>query len=181
MKHPNRWLKGGLLALLAGAALGAVTLTVLAADPGKPQLTVMRAGSRPLIDGPAENFTGKARIDRQVRPDDPSRPMGSMVYFEPGARTAWHSHPLGQTLIVISGCGWVQSEGGPKKMIQPGDVIWTPPNVRHWHGAQPSVAMTHYAIVEPLNGVTAQWMEKVTDEQYGPQEQGKCMTWTTTN
>ena len=83
-------------------------IAVLAADSDKPQLTVMRAGSRPLIDGPAANFTGKARIDRQVRPDDPSRQMGSMVYFEPGARTAWHTHPLGQTLIVISGCGWVQ-------------------------------------------------------------------------
>ncbi len=103
------------LVLLVGAAIGAGAVSVLAADSDKPQLTLMRAGSRPLIDGPAENFTGKARIDRQVRPDDPSRPMGSMVYFEPGARTAWHTHPLGQTLIVISGCGWVQSEGGPEE------------------------------------------------------------------
>ena len=172
----NLMRKQGPLALLVGAAIAAGAAAVLAADSDKPQLTLMRAGTRPLIDGPAANFTGKVRIDRQVRPDDPSRPMGSMVYFEPGARTAWHTHPLGQTLIVVSGCGWVQSEGGPKKTIQPGDVIWTPPNTRHWHGAQASVAMAHYAMAESLNGVAAQWMEKVTDEQYGPQEQTKCMS-----
>jgi quercetin dioxygenase-like cupin family protein len=115
-----------------GGRICAVTLTVLAADPDKPQLTLMRAGSRPHRRS-AENFTGKARIDRQVRPDDPSRPIGSMV-CRARARPA---SPLGQTLIVISGCGWIQAEGGPK-MIQPGDVIWTPPNVRHWHGARMS-------------------------------------------
>jgi quercetin dioxygenase-like cupin family protein len=177
MKTSLRWHAS--LVLLVGAAIGAGATAVLAAESDKPQLTLFRVGSRPLIDGPAENFTGKARIDRQVRPDGSNRPMGSMVYFEPGARTAWHTHPLGQTLIVTSGCGWVQTEGGSKKLIQPGDVIWTPPNTRHWHGAQPGVAMAHYAIVEPLNGVSATWMEKVTDEQYAPQEQGKCMTWTT--
>lgn len=157
--------------LICAVAVGAGT--------SKPQLTVMRAGSRPLIDGPAANFTGKAKLDRQVRPGEPSRPMGSMVYFEPGARTAWHTHPLGQTLIVTHGCGWVQTEGGQKKEIKPGDVVWIPPETRHWHGAQPHTTMAHYAIVEREDGVAARWMEKVTDEQYGPQEQSKCMTWTT--
>ena len=93
--------------------------------------------------------------------------MGSLVSFEPGARTAWHTHPLGQTLIVTSGCGWVQVEGGKKEDIRAGDVIWTPANAKHWHGAQPDSAMSHYAIVEPLNGSSAVWMEKVSDEQYG--------------
>jgi len=157
-----------LLSLIGAVAIGA--------EMSKPQLTVMRAGTRSLIDGPAANFTGKAKIDRQVRPDGSNRAMGSLVSFEPGAHTAWHTHPLGQTLIVTSGCGWVQSEGGPKEMIQPGDVIWTPPNTRHWHGAQPHSAMSHYAIVEPLNGSSAEWMEKVTNAQYGPQERGTCKT-----
>lgn len=154
--------------------------TAMGAGSSTSQLTLMRAGSRPLIDGPASNFTGKAKIDRQVRPDDPSRPMGSLVSFEPGARTAWHTHPLGQTLIVTHGCGWVQTEGGKKEEIRPGDVVWIPAGARHWHGAQPNSAMSHYAIVEPLNGSNVQWMEKVTDEQYGPQEKGACKTSTTT-
>jgi len=151
------------LVLLGAAA-------VVAATAGKPQLTVMRVGSRALIEGPAANFTGKATIDRQVRPDASQRTMGSLVSFEPGARTAWHTHPLGQTLIVTSGCGWVQVEGGKKEEIRPGDVIWTPANVRHWHGAQPDSTLAHYAIAESLNGSAAQWMEKVTDETYGPKD-----------
>jgi quercetin dioxygenase-like cupin family protein len=156
-------------------ALG-LTAAVMAADAGKPQLTVMRAGARPVIEGPSANFTGKATIDRQVRPDESKRTMGSLVSFEPGARTAWHTHPLGQTLIVTSGCGWVQIEGGKKEMIRAGDVIWTPANVKHWHGAQPDAAMSHYAIVEPLNGSSAEWMEKVTDDQYASQEASTCKT-----
>ncbi len=162
-----RWLSATFIVLGAAAAV--------AATAGKPQLTVMRVGSRPLIEGPAANFTGKATIDRQVRPDDSQRTMGSHVSFEPGARTAWHTHPLGQTLIVTSGCGWVQVEGGKKEEIRPGDVIWTPANVRHWHGAQPDSAMSHYAIVEPLNGSSAEWMEKVSDETYGPKD-ATCKT-----
>jgi len=154
-------------------ALG-LAATAIAADTMKPQLTVMRFGARPVIEGPAANFTGKATIDRQVRPDESKRTMGSLVSFEPGARTAWHTHPLGQTLIVTSGCGWVQIEGGKKEEIRPGDVIWTPANVKHWHGAQPKSAMSHYAIVEPLNGSAAQWMEKVTDETYGPKDATTC-------
>ncbi len=170
MKNP-RWSIFGAVVLLAGA--------VLAADSGKGQLSVMRAGSRPLIEGPASNFTGKAKIDRQVRPGDPARAMGSLVSFEPGARTAWHTHPLGQTLIVTTGCGWVQTEGATKEQILPGDVVWIPANTRHWHGAQPHSNLSHYAIVEPLNGSNVTWMEKVTDAQYDPQEQGTCKTATT--
>jgi len=152
-----------------------IAATAIAADAVKPQLKVMRLADRPTIEGPAANFTGKAKIDRQVRPED-LRPLGSMVSFEPGARTAWHTHPLGQTLIVTSGCGWVQIEGSKKEMIRAGDVIWTPANVKHWHGAQPDAAMSHYAIVEPLNGSSAEWMEKVTDEQYASQEASTCKT-----
>jgi quercetin dioxygenase-like cupin family protein len=163
---------------MKASAILCLTICAIAvsAEPSNSQLTVMRAGARPLIDGPASSFTGKAKIDRQVRPGDPSRPMGSMVSFEPGARTAWHTHPLGQTLIVTTGCGWVQTEGGRKEEIKPGDVVWIPADTRHWHGAQPKSAMSHYAIVEPLNGSNVEWMEKVTDEQYGLQEQGTCMT-----
>ena len=155
-------------------ALGVATAGI-AADAMKPQLTVMRLHDRPTIEGPAANFTGKVKIDRQVRPED-SRPLGSMVSFEPGARTAWHTHPLGQTLIVTSGCGWIQVEGGKKEEIRAGDVIWTPPNAKHWHGAQPGSPLSHYSIVEPLNGSSAAWMEKVSDEQYGPKDATTCKT-----
>jgi len=158
------------------ALIGAHSLIAFAANADKPQLTVMRTGIRPVIEGPAANFTGKATIDRQVRPDASQRIMGSLVSFEPGAHTAWHTHPLGQTLIVTSGCGWVQSEGGKKEEIRAGDVIWTPANVKHWHGAQPNSAMSHYAIVEPLNGKSAEWMEKVSEEQYASQEASTCKT-----
>jgi len=168
MKTPS------LLICVFGSACAAVVMA--AGSSGKPDLTVYRVGARPLIEGPTANFTGKAKIDRQVRPDESKRMMGSLVSFEAAARTAWHTHPLGQTLIVTSGCGWVQSEGGPKQMIQAGDVVWTPPGVRHWHGAQPHSTFSHYAIAEPLNGSAADWAEKVSDEQYGPQEQGACKT-----
>lgn len=157
-----------------GALLAGISMLAAAAD--KPQLTVMRAGVRPVIEGPAANFTGKATIDRQVRPDTSQKIMGSLVSFEAGARTAWHTHPLGQTLIVTSGCGWVQSEGGKMEEIRAGDVIWTPANVKHWHGAQPDSAMAHYAIVEPLNGKNVEWMEKVSDEQYASHGASTCKT-----
>jgi quercetin dioxygenase-like cupin family protein len=156
--------------------LGAHALFAADAPAGKPGLSVMRMGARPVVEGPAANFTGKVNIDRQVRPDESKRMMGSMVSFAPGAHTAWHTHPLGQTLIVTTGCGWVLIEGGKKEEIRPGDVIWTPANVKHWHGAQPHTAMSHYAIVEPLNGSSAQWMEKVTSEQYAGHEGGTCST-----
>src|SRR2546423_11328249 len=129
-------------------------------------MEVKRSGSQPYAKGPEEYFTGSVRIDSPFQGSTPARVGGAIVTFEPGARTAWHTHPLGQTLIVTAGCGWVQSEGGPKEEIHPGDVIWCPPNEKHWHGATPTTSMTHIAIVEALNGKTVEWMEKVSDEQY---------------
>ncbi len=129
-------------------------------------MDIKRAGSRPSGKGPAEYFTGTVRIDPLFGPPDPARAVGALVTFEPGARTAWHTHPLGQTLIVTAGCGWVQREGGPTEEIRPGDVVWFPPGERHWHGATPTTAMSHIAIQEKLNGSPVDWMEQVSDEQY---------------
>jgi len=130
-------------------------------------MEITRNGSQPSIQGPADWFTGTVRIDPLfLQANDPSRVTGASVTFEPGARTAWHSHPLGQTLIVTIGCGRVQHEGGPVEEIRPGDVVWFPPGEKHWHGASPSTSMTHIAIQEKLDGNSADWMEKVSDEQY---------------
>jgi len=129
-------------------------------------MDIQRNGSRPSGKGPAEWFTGNVRVDPLFEAPDPARVRGAAVTFEPGARTAWHSHPLGQTLIVISGCGRTQRWGGPIEEIHPGDVVWIPPGEKHWHGAGPTTAMAHFAIQEHLNGKTANWMEKVSDEQY---------------
>src|SRR5580704_2264089 len=129
-------------------------------------MEIKRSGSQPSGRGPAEYFTGTARIDPLFEAPEPARALGVSVTFEPGARTAWHTHPLGQTLIVTSGCGWTQCWGEPKATIRPGDVIWCPPGKKHWHGATSTTAMTHIAIVEKLNGKPVDWMEKVTDEQY---------------
>jgi quercetin dioxygenase-like cupin family protein len=129
-------------------------------------MEVKRNGSQPSARGPEQYFTGSVRIDTPFQGSAPARAGGAVVTFEPGARTAWHTHPLGQTLIVTSGCGWVQSEGGPKLEIRPGDVVWCPPNERHWHGATLTTAMTHVAIAEALDGKAVEWMEKVGDEQY---------------
>jgi quercetin dioxygenase-like cupin family protein len=129
-------------------------------------MELKRNGSQPSARGPEEYFTGNVRIDTPFQGSAPARAGGAIVTFEPGARSAWHTHPLGQTLIVTSGCGWVQSEGGPKVEIRPGDVVWCPPNERHWHGATPTTAMTHVAIAEALDGKVVEWMEKVSDEQY---------------
>ena len=115
---------------------------------------------------PARDRTGTVRIDPLFSPPDPARASGGSVTFEPGARTAWHAHPLGQTLIVTAGCGRVQREGGPVEEIRPGDVVWIPPRMKHWHGAAPTRAMTHIAIQEKLDGKAVDWLEKVTDEQY---------------
>jgi quercetin dioxygenase-like cupin family protein len=122
--------------------------------------------SQPSGKGPAAYFTGTVRIDPLFEVPEPGRVLGVSVTFEPGARTAWHTHPLGQTLIVTAGCGLVQSWGGEVREIHPGDVIWCPPGEKHWHGATASTAMTHIAIVEKLDGKTVDWMEKVSDEQY---------------
>jgi len=129
-------------------------------------MEIKRSGSQPSNKGPADWFTGTVRIDPLFQANPPARAFGASVTFEPGARTAWHTHPLGQTLIVTAGAGWVQSEGGPVEEIHPGDVIWFPPGVRHWHGATPTTAMTHIAIQEQLDGKVVDWMEKVSDEQY---------------
>jgi len=127
---------------------------------------IRRTGSQPSAKGSAEYFTGNVRIDPLFEAPEPARGLGVSVTFEPSARTAWHAHPLGQTLIVTAGLGWTQCWGGPIEEIRPGDVIWCPPGVKHWHGATPKTAMTHIAIVEKLDGKTVDWMEKVTDEQY---------------
>jgi quercetin dioxygenase-like cupin family protein len=129
-------------------------------------MEIIRIGSQPSVKGPEDWFTGSVRIDPLFQPNEHRRAAASIVTFEPGARTAWHTHPLGQTLIVISGLGWVQREGGPVEEIRPGDVVWFAPGEKHWHGASPTIAMTHIAIQEQLNGKVVDWMEKVMDEQY---------------
>jgi quercetin dioxygenase-like cupin family protein len=130
-------------------------------------MEIKRSGSQPSARGSAEYFTGTVRIDPLMSPSEPARVAGASVTFEPGARTAWHTHPLGQTLIVTAGCGRVQREGGPVEEIRPGDVVWFAPGEKHWHGATPTTAMTHIAIQERLGGSPVTWMEHVTDEQYG--------------
>jgi len=129
-------------------------------------MDIKRNGSRPSGKGPEACFTGTVRVDPMFRVGDPPRVSGGHVTFEPGARSAWHTHPLGQTLIVTSGLGWAQFEGGPIEEICAGDVIWFPPGEKHWHGAAPTIAMTHIAVTEFLNGKNVDWMEKVSDEQY---------------
>lgn len=130
-------------------------------------MDIKRSGSIPSVTGPADWFTGTVRIDARFQGTDPARVGGATVTFEPGARTAWHTHPLGQTLIVLSGLGLVQRVGGPVEEIRPGDIVWFPPGEKHWHGASPTVAMSHIAIAELLDGKAVDWMEKVTDGQYG--------------
>ena len=129
-------------------------------------MDIKRAGSQPSGKGPAEWFTGVVRIDPLFQASAPARVAGAAVTFEPGARTAWHIHPLGQTLIVTAGYGLAQREGGPIEEIRPGDVTWFSPNEKHWHGASPTTAMSHIAIQEALDGKVVEWMEKVSDEQY---------------
>jgi len=129
-------------------------------------MEIKRNCSRPSRKGPAEYFTGAVRIDPLFEAAAPGRASGASVTFEPGARTAWHTHTLGQTLIVTSGCGWAQRWGGPKEEIRPGDVICIPPGEKHWHGATPTTSVTHIAIQEALDGKVVDWMEQVTDEQY---------------
>ena len=130
-------------------------------------MNVAKSGSQPSAKGPADWFTGSVRIDSRFQRSTPARVGGAIVTFEPGARTAWHTHPLGQTLIVTSGCGRAQREGGPIEEILPGDVVWFEPGEKHWHSASPTTAMTHIAIAEALDGKAVDWMEKVSDEQYG--------------
>jgi quercetin dioxygenase-like cupin family protein len=129
-------------------------------------MDIKQSGSQPSTKGPVEYFTGTVRIDPLFQAKDPARAVGASVTFEPGARTAWHTHPLGQILIVMAGCGLVQRWDGPVEEIRPGDVVWIPPGEKHWHGATATTAMTHIAIQEQLDSKTVYWMEKVSDEQY---------------
>ena len=129
-------------------------------------MEIKRSGSQPSNKGPADWFTGTVRIDLPFKGSDPARVAGATVTFEPGSRTAWHTHPLGQTLIVTAGCGRAQRWGGPIEEIRPGDVIWFSPGEKHWHGATPTTAMTHIAIQEQLDGKAVDWLEKVSDDQY---------------
>ena len=132
----------------------------------KGDMNIQKNGSKPSARGPEEWFTGTVRLDAPFQADEPARVGGAIVTFEPGARTAWHTHPLGQTLIVTAGLGWAQREGGPVEEIRPGDVVGFAPGERHWHGATATTAMTHVAIAERLDGKSVEWMEKVTDERY---------------
>jgi quercetin dioxygenase-like cupin family protein len=129
-------------------------------------MDIKRSGSQPSSKGSTEYFTGTVRIEPLFQAPAPARAVGASVTFEPGARTAWHTHPLGQTLIVIAGSGLAQRWGGPIEQIRPGDVVWFPPGEKHWHGATPTTAMTHIAIQEQLDGKAVDWMEQVSDQQY---------------
>ena len=129
-------------------------------------MDVKRSGSQPSAQGPANYFTGAVRIDAPFAGTGEARVAGATVTFEPGARTAWHTHPFGQTLLVMAGCGWAQRDGGPVEIIRPGDIVWFEPAEKHWHGATPTTSMTHIAIAERENGSPVTWLEQVTDEQY---------------
>jgi len=154
----------GAIAVVARIAAGAAeTLTTTSA---RADMEIKRNGSQPSRRGAAEWFTGGVWIDPLFQAPDPARVGAGRVTFEPGARTAWHTHPLGQTLIIVSGLGWVQRDGGPIEEVRPGDVVWFPPGLKHWHGATPATAMTHIAIQESLNAKNVDWLEKVSDEQY---------------
>jgi quercetin dioxygenase-like cupin family protein len=152
---------------LAGAGIRlAPALASEALKETAMDIDIKRNGSRPSQKGPEHWFTGTVRIDPLFAAPEPARVSGAQVTFEPGARTAWHTHPLGQTLIVTAGLGWVQREGGQIEEIRAGDVVWFPPGLKHWHGATQTTAMTHIAIQESVNGKNVDWMEKVADNQY---------------
>ena len=147
-----------------------VALSCMAAESqAASEIRVTPNGSQPSVKGAAQNFTGTVRVDGLFKGDAPARIGGGTVTFEPGARTAWHTHPLGQTLIVTAGVGYVQQEGGPRQEIRPGDTVWIPPHVRHWHGATASNGMTHIAIAEAADGKTVTWAEQVSEAQYAGQ------------
>ena len=150
-------------------ALTIASLSLAASALAQPDqgLRISRNGSQPATVGPAQNFTGRVRVETPFRAEAPARVGGGLVTFEPGARTAWHTHPLGQTLIVTQGVGRVQRWGGPIQEIRPGDVVWILPGEKHWHGAAPSAGMSHIAISESVDGKTVDWLEHVSDSQYG--------------
>jgi quercetin dioxygenase-like cupin family protein len=152
------WAEGATSALALGPAASARKTAM--------DMEIRRSGAQASRKGPAEWFTGTVRIDPLFAAPEPARVSAGMVTFEPGARTAWHRHPLGQTLLIVSGLGWVQREGGTVEEVRPGDVVWFPPGLKHWHGASATNAMTHIAIQESLDGKNVDWLEKVSDEQY---------------
>jgi quercetin dioxygenase-like cupin family protein len=156
---------GGLVVAAAGPAAGETPLPVQT-NGRNGSMEIKRSGAQPSTKGSADYFTGTVRIDPLFQAPDPAMVSGASVTFEPGARTAWHTHPLGQTLIVTAGLGRVRHWGGPVEEIRPGDVVWFPPGEKHWHGATPTNAMTHIAIQERLDGKVVDWLEKVSDEQY---------------
>lgn len=151
---------------IAAFALDVVSANESGGDRKEFQMEIERKDQLKTVTGRAEYFTGKATITGQFQREAPSRVSGAIVHFEPGARTAWHTHPLGQTLIVTEGVGWTQIEGGPKLEFYAGDILWCPPDHKHWHGATPTAAMTHIAIQEAKDGSPVTWMEHVTEEQY---------------
>src|SRR6266478_9102711 len=161
-----RGVTGGMLLAAWRPGIAQIQMMVDVTERRKATMEIKRNGSRPSGKGPDAYFTGTVRVDPMFQVGEPARVSGGHVTFEPGARSAWHTHPLGQTLIVTSGLGWPQCEGGPIEEIRPGDVVWFPPGLKHWHGATPTTAMTHIAIQETLNGKNVDWLEKVSDEQY---------------
>jgi quercetin dioxygenase-like cupin family protein len=164
----------GIVKLWPGVVSTLLSFLILSAANAQPNhgdkkmqnITITRSGSQPSSQGQAEYFTGSVRVDPLFSVEQPSRMAGARVTFEPGARTAWHTHPLGQTLIVTTGTGWVQQQGGPVEEFREGDVVRIPPGVKHWHGATPTTRMTHIAVQEQLDGKVVDWMEHVSDEQY---------------
>jgi quercetin dioxygenase-like cupin family protein len=157
----------GTLTAACGLPAAGWTVTQQASNERKrSKMEIKRVGSQPSVKGPAEWFTGSVRVDPLFQAPDPALVSGASVTFEPGARTAWHTHPLGQTLVVTTGCGWAQQWGGPIEEIRPGDVVWFAPGEKHWHGATPTTGMTHIAIQEKKDGKVVDWMEQVSDEQY---------------
>ncbi len=152
--------------LSVAAAMIGCLMSAMAAEEVSAPVKVTHVGTQASVAGPAANFTGTVRVDAPFKGSGASRVGGAVVTFEPGARTAWHTHPLGQTLIVTAGAGRVQHWGGAIQEIRPGDTVWIPPNVKHWHGAAPTTAMSHIAIAENLDGKTVEWLEKVSDQQY---------------
>jgi quercetin dioxygenase-like cupin family protein len=170
--HRREFVKGSMALCATALATSGFGLGGTNKDEGNKShskgisMEIKKVGSQPSAKGPAAWFTGTVRIDPLFTAPDPALVSGASVTFEPGARTAWHTHPLGQTLIVTAGCGWAQREGGPIEEIHAGDVVWFAPNERHWHGATPTTAMTHIAIQEKKDGKLVDWMEHVSDEQY---------------
>lgn len=151
---------------LAPRIMFSVLFASAASAQSNQMITITRPGSQPSSVGPAENFTGSVRVDSRFQRSAPARIGGGIVTFEAGARTAWHTHPLGQTLIVTAGVGLVQAWEGPVQEIAPGDMVWIPPGVKHWHGATPTNGMSHIAVAESLDGRSVEWMEQVSNEQY---------------